>query len=173
MTLYNTPRPLFNSFQLNEFILIEDDDPHSIIHEDSITIQTPYISKTNDKLNFHKINEVNGMVFSTYPFGYSKDIRQIMYTSEFIAHNLFRVLKTEKLQIYNNSMTPLFLDEELRIVGNYKYSEKKLVSLVLDTLSDYDLESVVEDYEISKDFFEPIADKPWLESWNVGDMVMF
>jgi hypothetical protein len=67
----------------------------------------------------------------------------------------------------------LFLDEELRIVGNYKYSEKKLVSLVLDTLSDYDLESVVEDYEISKDFFEPIADKPWLESWNVGDMVMF
>jgi hypothetical protein len=173
MTLYNTPRPLFNSFQLNEFILIEDDDPHSIIHEDSITVQTPYIYKTNDKLIFHKINEVNGMVFSTYPFGYSKDIRQIMYTSEFIAHNLFRVLKTEKLQIYNNSMTPLFLDEELRIVGNYKYSEKKLVSLVLDTLSDYDLESVVEDYEISKDFFEPIADKPWLESWNVGDMVMF
>jgi hypothetical protein len=44
---------------------------------------------------------------------------------------------------------------------------------VLDTLSDYDLESVVEDYDISKDFFEPIADKPWIESWKVGDMVMF
>jgi hypothetical protein len=70
-------------------------------------------------------------------------------------------------------MSPLFLDEDIRIVCNHKYSEKKLVSLVLDTLSDYDLESVVEDYDISKDFFEPIADKPWIESWKVGDMVLF
>jgi hypothetical protein len=152
---------------------MENDDPHSIIHEDSISIQTPYALKNNDKLNFRKINEVNGMVVSSYPFGYSKDIRGIMYTSEFIAYNLFRVLKTDKLEIYNNAMTPLFLDEDLRIVGNHKYTEKKLVSLVLDTLSDYDLESVVEDYDISKDFFEPIADKPWIESWKVGDMVMF
>ena len=40
MTLHNTPRPLFNSYQLSEFVLMENDDPHSIINEDSITIQT-------------------------------------------------------------------------------------------------------------------------------------
>jgi len=173
MTLHNTPRPLFNSYQLSEFVLMENDDPHSIINEDSITIQTPYVLKNNDKLYSRKIKEVNYMVVSSYPFGYSKDLRGIMYTSEFIAYNLFRVLKTDKLEIYNHSMSPLFLDEDIRIVCNHKYSEKKLVSLVLDTLSDYDLESVVEDYDISKDFFEPIADKPWIESWKVGDMVMF
>jgi hypothetical protein len=173
MTLYNTPRPLFNSYQLSEFVLMENDDPHSIINEDSITIQTPYVLKNNDKLYSRKIKEVNYMVVSSYPFGYSKDLRGIMYTSEFIAYNLFRVLKTDKLEIYNHSMSPLFLDEDIRIVCNHKYSEKKLVSLVLDTLSDYDLESVVEYYDISKDFFEPIADKPWIESWKVGDMVMF
>lgn len=173
MTLYNTPRPLFNEFQLSEFVLMEHDDPHSIIHEDSITIQTPYALKSIDKLNSRKINEVIDMVTSSYPFGYSKDIRSMMYTTEFIAYNLFRILKTNTIQIYNNSTSPLFLDESLRIVGNHKYSEEKLVSLVLDTLTDYDLESVVEDYDISKDFFEPIADKPWIESWKVGDMVMF
>ena len=173
MTLHNTPRPLFNSYQLSEFVLMENDDPHSIIHEDSISIQTPYVLKNNDKLHSRKIKEVNYMVVSSYPFGYSKDLRGVMYTSEFIAYNLFRVLKTDKLEIYNHSMSPLFLDEDIRIVCNHKYSEKKLVSLVLDTLSDYDLESVVEDYDISKDFFEPIADKPWIESWKVGDMVLF
>jgi len=173
MTLHNTPRPLFNSYQLSEFVLMENDDPHSIINEDSITIQTPYVLKNNDKLYSRRIKEVNYMVVSSYPFGYSKDLRGIMYTSEFIAYNLFRVLKTDKLEIYNHSMSPLFLDEDIRIVCNHKYSEKKLVSLVLDTLSDYDLESVVEDYDISKDFFEPIADKPWIESWKVGDMVLF
>ena len=173
MTLHNTPRPLFNSYQLSEFVLMENDDPHSIINEDSITIQTPYVLKNNDKLYSRRIKEVNYMVVSSYPFGYSKDLRGIMYTSEFIAYNLFRVLKTDKLEIYNHSMLPLFLDEDIRIVCNHKYSEKKLVSLVLDTLSDYDLESVVEDYDISKDFFEPIADKPWIESWKVGDMVLF
>ena len=96
-----------------------------------------------------------------------------MYTSEFIAYNLFRIAKTDKISIYNTASSPIFLDDDLQIKCNGPVSEKRLVSLVLDTLTDYDLEEVIEDYDTSKDLLEPIADKPWIESWKVGDLVLF
>jgi hypothetical protein len=40
-------------------------------------------------------------------------------------------------------------------------------------ITDYDLDEVVEDYDTSKDLLEPIADKPWIESWKVGELVLF
>lgn len=170
-TCYNTPRPIYNSFQLNEFVDPTFEKGMNLVTEDSLKFSTPNFV-TKKKLEVPSI-ESQYMVTSSYPFGFSKYLRSIMYTSEFIAYNLFRIAKTNKMIIYNNSASPLNLDETLEIKCNCSYSEKKLVSLVLDTLTDYDLEEVIEDYNTSKDFFEPIADKPWLESWKVGELVMF
>jgi len=96
-----------------------------------------------------------------------------MYTSEFIAYNLFRIAKTNKISIHNTNVSPLYLDDDLLIKCDGPVSEKRLISLVLDTLTDYDLEEVINDYDTSKDLTEPIADKPWIESWKVGDLVLF
>lgn len=169
-TCYNTPRPIYNSFQLNEFIDPTFEQGMNMVTEDSIKFSTP---NTYKRIIETPIIESQFMATSSYPFGFSKHLRSVLYTSEFIAYNLFRIVKTNKMFIHNINMSPLNLDETLEIKCKCSYSEKKLVSLVLDTLTDYDLEEVIEDYDTSKDFFEPIADKPWLEAWKVGELVMF
>ena len=169
---YNTPRPIYNTFQISEFALPTLEEFTAIVTEDKIKFETPaIISKAT--INSKQTIECQSMVTSSYPFGYSKYFRGIMYTSEFIAYNLFRIAKTDNITIYNTTMSPLYLDEELQIKCSSPVSEKRLVSLVLDTLTDYDLDLVIEDYDTSKDLFEPIADKPWLESWKVGELVLF
>jgi len=169
---YNTPRPIYNTFQISEFAAPTLNEYTTSITEDTIKFETPAII-TQDVVNSKKTIETQFMVTSSFPFGYSKYIRGMMYTSEFIAYNLFRIAKTDKISIFHSSVSPLYLDEELQIKCSSPVSEKRLVSLVLDTLTDYDLASVIEDYDISKDLFEPIADKPWIESWKVGELVLF
>lgn len=171
-TFYNTPRPLYNTFQISEFASPTLKEYTTLVTEDKIKFTTPSILST-DIVNSKQTIESQYMVTSTYPFGYSKYLRSIMYTSEFIAYNLFRIAKTDKITIYNTNNSPLYLDDDLQIKCNGPVSEKRLVSLVLDTLTDYDLEEVIEDYDTSKDLFEPIADKPWIESWKVGELVLF
>ena len=169
---HNTPRPLYNSFQISEFASPSFKENITSVGENNIKIQTP-ATISHQLLKGKKITECQFMVSSSFPFGFSKHLRSIMYTSEFIAYNLFRIVKTNEISIYNTEISPLYLDEELQIKCKSSIPEKRLVSLVLDTLTDYDLEAVIEDYDISQDFFEPIADKPWIESWKVGELVMF
>ena len=171
-TFYNTPRPIYNTLQISEFASPTLKEYTTVVTEDKIKFTTPSVLPL-DIVNSKQTIETQYMVTSSYPFGYSKYLRSIMYTSEFIAYNLFRIAKTDKISIYNTNISPIFLDEELQIKCNGPVSEKRLVSLVLDTLTDYDLEEVIEDYDTSKDLLEPIADKPWIESWKVGELVLF
>lgn len=171
-TFYNTPRPIYNTFQISEFASPTLKESTTLVTEDKIKFTTPAIFST-EIYNSKQTIETQYMVTSIYPFGYSKYLRSIMYTSEFIAYNLFRIAKTNKISIHNTNVSPLYLDEDLLIKCDGPVSEKRLISLVLDTLTDYDLEEVINDYDTSKDLTEPIADKPWIESWKVGDLVLF
>lgn len=170
---HNTPRPIYNEFQISEFISPNHTIPFpefTNLTSDGISLpKNPRIPKITNVPLYGGYYSVS----SSYPYGYCKDARCVMYTSEFIAYNLFRFTKTKKLKIFNTQMSPLFLMDELSIKGDYKYSENKIVSMAIDVFDDYDMLEVVADYNIEDDLLKPIADKPWLEAWKVGEMIIF
>ena len=166
---HNTPRPTFNSFQMDNFV--------SPTHKEYLNIDknsiTKFGSNYGDCEKEFQSNICHHNIQSSFPFGYNKEYRSIFYSAEFLANNLFRITKTPSMWIHNTQSSPAFISSELRIVCNSKYSEKHLLSLTMDSLCDYDIYEYIEDYNITDDLFHPIADKPWLEPWKVGELIIF
>lgn len=172
-TFYNTPRPLYSEFQINEFISPYHTLPFSeYLHLSENEIYTPKNLRAG-KLTQIPIHGGYPLVSSSYPFGYMIDARMIMYTAEFIAYNLFRFTKTDKIQILNTQMSPQFISDEFTVRCKSKHSEQSITSMAIDVLDDYDMFEAVDGYNIGDDLLNPVADKPWLESWKVGEMVIF
>lgn len=172
-TFHNTPRPLYSHFQISEFVSPSDTKKFpEYNHLSTNEIHLPR-NPRETIISGPPIHGDGMFVSSSYPFGHSKYLRYILYTAEFFAYNLFRATKTDTIQIFNNQITPQWVSNEFSIRCKSKHSEKNLVSMALDVLGDYDLMSVVQDYNIEDDFFKPVSDKPWLEAWNVGELVIF
>jgi len=172
-TLYNTERPIYNRFQIGIYESLYSNLMYknmSSIECDSINghVYYPFTSDIITRLP-------NDIYQSEYPHGNSVDYRTKLYSCEFIAHNLFRILRTDKLNIliHGNSFNETLDDMSIRITGNYKYSEKKIVSLVLDVLSDFNLMESLNGYNINQDLIDPLGYKPWLEDYKVGELILF
>lgn len=172
-TLYNTKRPIYNRFQIGMYESLYSNLMYknmSSIECDSINVRVSY-PFTSDIIT----RLPNDIYQSEYPHGNSVDYRTKLYSCEFIAHNLFRILRTDKLNIliHGNSFNETLDDTSIRITGNYKYSEKKIVSLVLDVLSDFDLMESLNGYNLNQDLIDPLGYKPWLEDYKVGELILF
>jgi hypothetical protein len=172
-TLHNTERPIYNKFQIETYESLPSGSLHNVMSSIECggvngQIYYPFTSDIITRLP-------NEVYQSEYPHGNSVGYREKLYSCEFIAHNLFRILRTDKLNIliHGNSFNETLDDTSIRITGNYKYSEKKIVSLVLDVLSDFDLMGSLNGYNINQDLIDPLGYKPWLEDYKVGELILF
>lgn len=172
-TLHNTERPIYNKFQIETYESLPPNSLHNIMSsiECGGINGNVYYPFTSDVIT----QSPTDIYQSEYPHGSSVGYRTKLYSCEFIAHNLFRILRTDRLNIliHGNSFNENLDEDSMRITGNYKYSEKKIISLVLDVLSDFDIMNSLGGYDINQDLLDPLGYKPWLEDYKVGELILF
>ncbi len=66
-------------------------------------------------------------------------------------------------------------DDELcfRIKTQSRWSERTLKSLALDVLCDFNMSECISEYDITQDLTDPVSDKPWLDDYKVGELILF
>ena len=172
-TLYNTERPIYNKFQIDVYESLSLNS----IYQNMSSIES---DKVNGLIHYPFTSDIitqvpSDVYVSEYPHGNSLGYRLKLYSCEFIANNLFRVLKIDKLNIllHGNSFGENLDENSIRITGNYRYPEKKIISLALDVLSDFDLDESLNDYDTNQDLLDPLGYKPWLEDYKVGELILF
>jgi hypothetical protein len=168
---YNTPRPLYNEYQLTTYI--EKDYQSSNI----VSIGEDYSNVSSFFYNDFNISYLsNSTHHSQFPHGYSKELRTKLYSMEFIAYNMFRVSKSPVMDIHTWGNTPeefTLNDNMFKIRTKSRWSNEKLSSVALDVLCDYNINEAIEYYDINDDLFLPIADKPWNEHYKMDELILF
>jgi len=171
---YNTPRPLYNEYQLSTYI---EKDYRSMKSSAIVSIGEDYSNVSSFFFDDNRLTYLsNSTHHSQYPHGYSKELRKKLYSMEFIAYNLFRVSKSKVMDIHTWGETPetfTMNDNMFKIRTNSRWSNEKLSSVALDVLCDYNINEAIEDYDINDDLFLPIADKPWNEHYKMDELILF
>jgi len=173
MRFYNTPRPLYNEFQIRNYV---EESKYSNIN--SITESDIFAHSIFQLSNKSEIPKqlTNSNYENSFPHGYGLDYLKKMYWAEFFSKNIFRVSKSKVIDM---SLGGYDIDDFItnefstQIKTNCMWSEKKLVSLLYDTLTDFDMEECLLDYNHNENLFNPISDKPWLVDYKIGELILF
>lgn len=168
---YNTPRPLYNEYQINNYIS-KDYNSSNILN-----IGIDYKNVSSFFFDNFEMSYLTDFIFhSQFPHGFSKQFRIKMYSMEFVAYNMFRVSKSKIMDIHTwgTSLDTFLLNDDMfKIKTKSRWSNEKLASVALDVLSDYDIHESIEHYDINDDLFLPIADKPWNEHYKMDELILF
>ena len=171
-TFYKTDRPIYTQNQIENYKkLYVNNDGYSSIEPGKLNGDVFFPQQS---INY--TNTLSTVITSQYPHGYSIEYREKLYSAEFLAHNLFRVIKSDKIEMFFwvDTLEEL-MDDELcfRIKTQSRWSESKLKSLALDVLCDFNMSECISGYDITQDLTDPVSDKPWLDDYKVGELILF
>lgn len=129
------------------------------------------IETTNNDDNFLQIT-------SKFPHGHSLTVgRELLYYSEYIAHNILTPTDSEKIDIKITKNKLDEYDQEIYIKTYSKYySTDKIKSLILD-IFDFNFEDfggIINKYDIMNDLLNPTQEKPWqIKDKHPNDLIIF
>jgi|688.fasta_scaffold187369_2 hypothetical protein len=173
MRFYNTPRPLYNEFQIRNYVEVSNYPNINSITESDIFANS--ILQISNRPEIPK--QLNNLTFeNSFPHGYGVDYLKKLYWAEFFSKNIFRVSKSKVIDIalVGYDIDDFILNESsTQLKTICMWSEKKLVSLLYDTLTDFDMEECLLDYNHNENLFNPISDKPWLVEHKLGELTLF
>lgn len=129
------------------------------------------IETTNNDDNFLQIT-------SKFPHGHSLTVgRELLYYSEYIAHNILTPTDSEKIdiKITKNKLDEYDQEIYLKTYSKY-YSTDKIKSLILD-IFDFNFEDfgrIINEYDIMNDLLNPTQEKPWqIKDKHPNDLIIF
>jgi hypothetical protein len=174
-TFYNSSRPIYHNKVIN-FVENESNDLmyNSVEHNDTLSVEIDFSEEKTKKLPYYTNPPLN--ITSEYPFGYSLNMgRNFLYFSEYIAHNLFSVIKTDTLIFKMSSRLNSDRDYDIEIKTNSIYSNEDIKSMVLDTF-DFNLikfNKSLSNYDLYDDLAKPFELKSWIVKDKISDLTMF
>jgi len=172
---YNTKRPIYHNKVIN-FVENESTELmyNSVEYNNMLSVEIDFSEDRTKRLPFYTNPPLN--ITSEFPFGYSLNMgRNYFYFSEYIAYNLFNVIKTDELTLKISTRMNGDGDYDIQIKTNSIYSNEDIKSMVLDTF-DFNLikfnKSLLE-YDIFNDLTNPFESKPWIVKDKISDLTMY
>ncbi|MDB4234991.1 hypothetical protein N9828_00685 [bacterium] len=169
---YHTKRPIFSKEVIDFISETTDLSYHSF--SNSGFIELDYSEEKTTDLEQFKYSPIN--ITSEFPHGYSWGMgRGYLYYSEYICNQLFNVINVRELLFKFSTLKDENKDFKIRIISNSIYSEKIIVSMILDNF-DFNISSLKEkmvDYNLLDDILEPLENKPWLIKDKTKGLIIF
>lgn len=174
-TFYNSTRPIYPNNVIN---FVKNETEHlmynSVEYNDTLSVEIDFSEEKTKKLPYYTNPPLN--ITSEFPFGYSLNMgRNYLYFSEYIAHNLFSVIKTDTLIFKMSTKLNNNRDYDIEIRTNSIYSNEDIKSMVLDTF-DFNItkfNNSLSKYDIYTDLSHPFEMKPWIVKDKISDLTMF
>ena len=116
------------------------------------------------------------LISSEFPYGFSLNTGRIhLYYSEYIAHNVFKSISANELNLKITNKTDVNEDLDIVIKTDSIYNDITIKSMILDTF-DFNLNDfkyVLNNYILSNDIVSPLDEKPWLFKDKTNNYVIF
>ena len=170
--LYKTDRPVYSK-EVFDFISSKTDLNH-LSFSNSGFLELDYSEDNTDEINKFKYSPIN--ISSEFPYGYSwKMGRDKLYYSEYVSNHLFNIINVDKLLFKFSLLKDENDDFKIRIISDSLYSEKTIISMVLDNfdLNVSLLKEKMSNYNLLDDILDPIRNKPWLVKDKTKGLIIF
>lgn len=171
-TYYNSTRPIYYDGVMKLLPSIEDIKYMSV--SDDLFIELDYEESKTDNLGYFTYSPLN--ISSEFPYGYSFNMgRGLLYYGEYITNQLFGKFLTDKFEFKLSLRKNDEDDFDIELLSNCLYSEKDLVSMILDNFN-FDLnhfKTMLKDYNYMDDLLKPMEVKPWMVKDKKKGLIIF